>query len=211
MPLSASSLVVGVMCLVLGSALNPAAGGEDPSELARVVADGSGRWLGVAVMYFLASVTMTLGLPALNSVFVDRGRRLGAFSLMVFAVGVLGTAGYSMLMVFFRAAVTAGVVRPEGMEQVVDDRGLQVFILGWVVAFYLGILLLAVALLLARQTPVWSTALLVVFVAMFPISALGRMATVIQVLVLAVAFTAIAIAAVNQSQAATAAAGESSY
>ncbi len=43
--------------------------------------------------------------------------------------------------------------------------------------------------------------LLVVFVALFPVSAaLGRVGTVVQVLTLAVAFTAIAIAAVNRSQ-----------
>lgn len=199
-PLSASSLVVGVMCLVLGSALNPASGGESAAEAMAVVAEGSGRWLGMAVMYFLASVAMTLGLPALVSVFPGRGRRIGLVGVVVFALGVIGTAAYAMLLLFFRAVVLEGVLEPAEMDTVVGDRGLVIFLFGWVGGFYAGVLLIAGALLMARTVPVWSPVLMGLFVLMLPASlTLGRLAALVQVLLLAVAFTAVAIAAVNRS------------
>ena len=37
------------------------------------------------------------------SLFDRRGRTLGMVSAVILAVGFLGTAGYSMLIVFFRA------------------------------------------------------------------------------------------------------------
>ena len=133
-------------------------------------------------MYFGAAVALTPGLPALLSVFVDRGRRLGALAVVVFSVGVIGTAGHAMLMVF-------------------GDTGLAVFLYGWIAGFYVGVLLLALALFVARRTPMWSTGLLVVFVALLPLNeVIGRVGAVLQVMALAVAFTAIAIAAVNHSQ-----------
>jgi hypothetical protein len=76
--------------------------------------------------------------------------------------------------------------------------------LGWVGSFYLGVLLLAVALLLARTTPKWVPELLFVFVAMQPLSShLGRVWVALQVMGLAVAFTGIAMAAVSTEQRAT--------
>ena len=200
-PLSASSLVVGAMCLVLGSALNPSGSGEGASAAIRAVDEQSARWLGMALMYFGAAVALTLGLPALLSVFVDRGRRLGALAVVVFSVGVIGTAGYAMLMVFFRALVKADALRPGGLDDIIGDTGLAVFLYGWIAGFYVGVLLLALALFVARRTPMWSTGLLVVFVALLPLNeVIGRVGAVLQVMALAVAFTAIAIAAVNHSQ-----------
>lgn len=200
-PFSASALVVGAMCLVLGSALNPASGGEDAAQAVAVVLEGSGRWLGMAVMYFLASVALTLGLPSILSVLPGRGRMTGIVGVAVFSLGVIGTAAYAMLLLFFRAVVVEGAIAPEQMEAVVGDRGLILFLFGWVGAFYLGVLVLALAFFRARTTPLWSTGLLVVFVAMLPLSlTFGRLAALAQVLVLAVAFTAVAIAAVNHSQ-----------
>jgi len=55
-PLSASSLVVGAMCLVFGSALNPSGTGEGASAAIRAVDEQSARWLGMALMYFGAAV-----------------------------------------------------------------------------------------------------------------------------------------------------------
>ena len=53
----------------------------------------------------------------------------------------------------------------------------------------------------SARTPTWSSSLLLVFVAMLPVGELlGRVGSVLQVMALAVAFTAIAIAAVNLNQ-----------
>ena len=61
---SASALVVGVMCLVFGAALNPAEAGSGVTAAVRVAGNESDRWLGMAVLYFCASVALTCGMPA---------------------------------------------------------------------------------------------------------------------------------------------------
>jgi hypothetical protein len=198
-PLSASALVIGVMALVFGSLLNPADADASSADTMRIVTQEGGRWLGMAVMYFGSSVALTLGLPAMLSLFTGRGRRIGLVAVAVFAIGVIGTSGYAMLLVFFRALVKAGAIEDAKLEQVTADNGLGVFLYGWIAGFYIGLLLIAIALFVARKTPTWVPVLLVVFVALFPVSAqIGKVGQVLQVMGLAVAFTGVAIAAVNQ-------------
>ncbi|MGN6575150.1 MAG: hypothetical protein ACTHKG_05645 [Nocardioides sp.] len=198
-PLSASALVIGVMALVFGSLLNPQEAGSTAAQTMATVGREGGRWLGMSVMYFGASVALTLGLPALLSLFTKRGRKLGLFAIAVFSIGVIGTSGYAMLLVFFRALVKAGALENSKLEQVTADNGLNIFLYGWIAGFYLGLLLIALALFVAKRTPTWVPVLLVVFVALFPFGEqIGRIGQVLQVMGLAVAFTGIAISAVNQ-------------
>ena len=198
-PLSASALVIGAMAMVFGALLNPQDAGESASQTLRVVTMSDGRWLGMSVMYFGASVALMLGLPALLSLFTQKGRRTGLVAVAVFSVGVIGLAGFAMLLVFFRALAEAEAIQSARLEDATSDLGLNVFLYGWIAGFYLGLLLVAVALFLAKKTPVWVPVLLVVFVALFPVSEqLGRVGQVLQVLALAVAFTGVAIASVNQ-------------
>jgi len=200
-PWSASALVIGAMSLVFGSLLNPAPAGGSTSQTLRVVDQANGRYLAMAVMFFFASLTLTFGLPAVLSVFERRGRRLGLLGVAVFTIGTVGTCGYAMLMVFFRALVVGGAIGASDLTRVVDDTGLKIFLFGWVAGFYGGVLLIAVALFVARSLPRWVPVLLVVFVALLPFSSrLGRVGMAVQVLALAVAFTGIAIAAVSGEQ-----------
>ena len=199
-PLSASALVVGAMAMVFGALLNPQSGGDQSAaETLRVVMEDGGRWLGMSVMYFFASVAMTLGLPSLLSLFTDKGRRTGFVAVGIFSVGVIGLAGFAMLLVFFKALAGAEAIDDGRINAVSDDLGLTVFINGWIVSFYAGLLLVALALFLSKKTPPWVPGLLVVFVVLFPFaSQIGRVGQVMQVMALAVAFTGVAIAAVNQ-------------
>ncbi len=197
-PLSASALVIGAMSLVFGSLLNPADAGASSAETLRVVNENSARWVAMSVMFVLASLGLTLGLPSVLTLFERRGRKLGLTALAVFTVGTIGTSGYAMLMVFFRAMVVSGAVRGGALDEVAHERGLAVFLNGWIVGFYGGIALLALALFVARSVPRWVPALLVVFVALLPFSTdLGRVGGAIQVMALAVAFTGMAMAAVT--------------
>ena len=198
LPLSASALVIGAMSLVLGSLLNPVANGSDTAETLRVVTDESGRWLGMAVMYFLASFALTLGLPAILSLFTTRGRKLGLLGIAVFAIGVIGTSGYAMLMVFFRALVVKDLLKDQGINQMAHETGLSIFLYGWVGGFYLGMLLLAIALFVSRKVPKWVPSLMLAFVAWLPLSShLGRIGQAVPVLMIAIAFTGIAVEAVS--------------
>jgi hypothetical protein len=198
-PLSASALVVGAMALVFGSLLNPAESGSTAAQTLRVVQEDGGRWIAMAVMFFFASVALTLGLPSVLVLFQRRGRMLGLIAVAVFSIGSIGTAGYAMLMVFFRAMVGAGAVTSaRALEDVTNDKGLAVFLAGWIGAFYIGILLLAIAFFVARTAPRWVPALLLLFVALAPFaSEIGRVGVAVQVLAMAVAFTGIAMAAVT--------------
>lgn len=197
-PWSASALVIGVMSLVFGSLLNPAPAGASTGETLRVVSEASGQYLAMAVMFFFASVTLTFGLPAILSVFDRRGRRLGLVGVGVFTIGAVGTCGYAMLMVFFRALVHVGALHRAELDKVTSDTGLSMFLFTWIAGFYGGVLLIAIALFLARSVPRWVPALMVGFVAVFPFaSQLGRVGMAAQVLALAVAFTGIAMAAVS--------------
>ncbi|HEX4977949.1 MAG TPA: hypothetical protein VFV40_08795 [Nocardioides sp.] len=200
-PLSASALVVGAMAMVFGALLNPQAGGGEQSaaETLRVVTEDGGRWLGMSVMYFFASVAMTLGLPSLLSLFTARGRRTGFVAVGVFSIGVIGLAGFAMLLVFFRALAGAQAIEDARLDVATEDLGLSVFLNGWIISFYAGLLLVAVALFLSKKTPPWVPGLMVVFVLLFPFAnQIGRVGQVLQVMALAVAFTGVAVAAVNQ-------------
>jgi hypothetical protein len=199
--LSASALVVGVMCLVFGAALNPAEAGEGMVSAVRVASEQSGRWLAMAVLYFCASVALTCGMPAVLSLFRERAHRLGMTAVAVLSVGAIGTCGFAMLLVFIQALAQEDALRTGGLDAVINDDGLAVFLWGWVGGFYLGALLVAVALLVSRSTPAWVPALLLLFVLLLPGARLvGQTGQVVGLMALAVAFTGIAIAAVGQSQ-----------
>ena len=59
--------------------------------------------------------------------------------MAVFTVGAIGTCGYAMLLVFFRAMVVGGAVRQPAFGEVTDDPGLTIFLDGWVGCFYGGV------------------------------------------------------------------------
>ena len=197
---SASALVVGAMVLVLGYLLNPLSQeAGDIREAVTLAEQADGRWLGTAFLLFFASVCLTLGLPALLSLFDKRARRMGAIAVGVFSVGTVGLSAYGMLLVFLRAAILHDVVRVGRLEQVTEDTGLMVFLAAWVACFYVGALLLAVALLLARTTPRWVPILILVYlVSQLAGDAFGDLGTVLQFFVLAVAFTGAAVAATER-------------
>ncbi len=197
-PISAALLVTGAMALASGALLTPS--GSSASETIRVVQQQDARWLVVASIYFVASVALTLGLPSVLYLLDGRGRVLGAVSSVVLAVGFIGTAGYAMLMVFFRALVKVGVIHSGGLDAVTKEGGLEVFLYGWIAAFYLGELLLALALFRAGTTPRWVPTVLLLHVLSLPVSSLlPGPASKATILLLAAGFAGIAITAVNRS------------
>lgn len=198
---SASALVVGVMCLVFGAALNPADSGEGVTAAVRVASDHSGRWLAMAVLWFCASVTLTAGLPAILSLFAERGQRLGVLGVAVLAVGAVGTSGLAMLLVFVQALARHEAIRLQAMTDVIADDGLAILLWTWAGGFYLGSLLVAAGLLVARTTPVWVPLALLTFVVLLPLrGVLGGVGEIVRLASLTLAFTGIAVSAVGRTQ-----------
>jgi hypothetical protein len=199
--LSASALVVGVMCLVFGAALNPAEAGSGAAAAVRVATDESERWLAMAVLWFCASVALTAGMPAILSLFQNRAHRLGTLGVIVLSVGAIGTSGFAMLLVFVQTLARHEAFKAAGLETAVNDTGLGVFLWIWVTGFYLGSLLVALALLVSRATHVWVPIALLLFVLLLPLGNMaGVVGEVIQLMALVLAFTGIAVTAVSRTQ-----------
>ena len=199
-PVSAAAFVTGVMALAFGSLLAPS--GSSAVETLAIVQRQDDRWLIVAIIYFIAAVGLTLGLPSVMTLFERRGRTLGLWSVLALCMGFLGTAGYSMIMVFFRALAINGGINVDALDRVTEERGLVAFLLGWVAAFVLGETLLAVALLRARAVPRWVPATMLVHVASVLVAnLLPGVLTRASVMLLAVAFAGVAIQAVARDSA----------
>jgi len=196
-PYSAAALVAGSVALATGWLLMPTIG--DPVDSLRIVQEHDGRWLVVAAMYFGAAIAMTLGLPTVLTLLGPRGAKRGLVGAGLLAVGFIGTAGYAMLLVLFRALALNGSIDGDRLGTLTDDVGLVSFLYSWIAAFYVGELLLAWALLLARSTPRWVPALLLLHVLSLPVSTLlPPQLSAAAVLLVAIGFCGIGITASNQ-------------
>jgi hypothetical protein len=196
-PASAAAFVTGAMALTFGSLLLPS--GSSTADTLQVARTEDGRWLAAAVIFFIASVALTLGLPAAMSLFDRRGRTLGMASAVVLAIGFLGTAGYSMLIVFFRAIALETSLTGAQLDDAVHEMGLTIFLYGWIAGFYLGELMLAIALLRAGTTQRWVPFVLIVHVASLLVSSfLPHALSSALVLLVAVGFSGVAIDAVTR-------------
>ncbi len=80
--------------------------------------------------------------------------RLGLVAVCVFAAGTIAMCGYAVLLIFYRALVRSELlVGP--IDGITDDVGIVVFLAVFLGAFYLGELLLAIALWRVRSVPRW--------------------------------------------------------
>src|SRR3954453_6285585 len=152
-PASAALLLTGALALGLGGFLLPSS--DSPMDSVRIVQDQGGQWLTVAAILFIASVFLTLGLPAVLTLFWKRGWTLAMVSAVVLEVGFIGTAGFAMLMVFFRSLVVTNAIVDKGINDVASEAGLTIFLYTWIVGLYLGELLLGIALLRGAGAPRW--------------------------------------------------------
>jgi len=199
-PYSASALVAGATALSVGALLLPT--GQETSETLAIAQEKNGQWLAVSLLFFLASVALTVGVPAILTLFDGRGSRLGLIAVSMFTVGAIGTAGYAMLLAFVRALVLEGEIGGHSLDDVTQDTGLAIFLFGWIAFFVLGELLLAIALLVARSTPRWIPLLLIAHVATVALgSFLPEDLESLSALLLTIALSGIGINAATQREA----------
>jgi Na+/citrate or Na+/malate symporter len=167
-PYSAASLVIGATALAVGSLLLPSY--AEAATTVQMAASEAGLWLAVAVLYFFAAITLTLGMPSILTLFRVRGARFGFTAVGVFTASAAGTAGFAMLLMFVRALVINDAIPEATVLDVTHDTGLTGFLYIWIGALVLGELLLAIALLRARTTPRWIPVLLLVHVALLVVA-----------------------------------------
>lgn len=198
-PVSAALLVTGALALCLGGFLLPAS--DDGSDSLRIVEEQGGQWLTVAVILFIASICLTLGLPAVLTLFEHRGWVLALVSGIVLEIGFIGTAGFAMLMAFFRSLVITDAIRDKNIDDIANEAGLAVFLYTWIIGLYLGELLLGIALLRAGTTPRWIPFALIAHALSFLVS--GRLPEYLDkatILLLVVGFAGIAIQATSPAR-----------
>ena len=167
-PYSASALVAGSIALAMGGLLMPTVG--DAGDSLRIVQEQDGRWLAVAAMYFGAAVALTVGLPVVLTLLGPRGARRGLVGTGLLLVGCIGTAGYAVLLVLFRALALNDSIDGDTLDTLTQDVGLSAFLGIWIAAFYVGEVLVAWGLLLAGSTPRWVPLTLLLHVASLPLS-----------------------------------------
>ena len=196
LPVSAALLVTGALALCLGAFLLPAS--EDTSDTLRIVEQQGGQWLAAAVIFFISSIGLSLGLPAILSLFDRRGWVLGMISGIVLEIGFIGTAGFAMLMAFFRSLVISDALRGSNVDDIAHDAGLAVFLYTWIAGLYLGELLLGLALLRARTVPRWVPVVLILHALSFPVSGvLPEYLSKATILLLLLGFAGVAIHAAS--------------
>ncbi|MEI5671689.1 MULTISPECIES: hypothetical protein [unclassified Nocardioides] len=199
-PASAALLATGAMALALASLLTPT--GSGGSETLQLVRENDNRWLAVSAIYFLAAAMLILGLPSVLVLVPGPGRYVGMSAVVALAVGFIGIAGYAMLLVFLRALVVTDAIRDKSIDAVTEEAGLLVFLYGWIVAFYLGELLLGVALLRAGSVPRWIPLLMLLHVLTLPLGALlPNAVSKWSILVFGLAFAGIGIRSANPAPA----------
>jgi Na+/citrate or Na+/malate symporter len=167
-PYSAASLVLGATALSVGSLLLPSY--AEAATTVQMTEAQSGLWRAVAVLYFVAAVMLTLGMPSILTLFHVRGARFGLTAVGIFTASAAGTAGFAMLLMFARALVENEAIPETTVMAVTHDTGLTGFLYVWIGTIVVGELLLAVALLRARATPRWIPALLLLHVVLLPIA-----------------------------------------
>jgi hypothetical protein len=193
-PVSAALLLTGALALSLGAFLLPSS--DSTAETLRIVEQQGGQWLAAAAVFFLSSICLTLGMPAILALFTGRGWTLGVISVIVLSFGFIGTAGFAMLMAFVRSLVVSDALRAGGLDAAGKETGLVVFLYVWIAGLYLGELLLGLALLRGGCTPRWIPAALILHVLTFPLgNVLPDALSKATILLLLVGFAGVAIQA----------------
>ena len=198
---SAAVLVIGAIALTLAFATTPLPQDESISESAAGAVRAAGQWMGSAGALFVASVGLTLGLPALLWLMTGRDRWLGTIAVSVFAVGTVGLSGYAMVLVMLRSLLVEDLLVVEGLDRAMEGTGVQVFFGVWLGCFMVGLVLIAVGLWRARTVPRWVPLVLLAFVAssVLPFPG-GSTGTVIQFAGLTAALTGASVAANDAAQ-----------
>ena len=156
------------MLTVLGALTVPSTG-EVGQVIEAVRGDGA-AWVMASASFFLASIGLTMGLPAILWLFHGRNQASVLVGLWIWSVGTIGTAGVAAVLILFRATVQSVGVTPAEVEALGQDPSLRVGLLAVLGAFYLGELMVAVLLLRWRVVSRWVPGVMLAHVAVAPVN-----------------------------------------
>jgi hypothetical protein len=193
-PWSAASLASGAVLLVLGTFSLPASFAVE--DLTRSAQNDSGMWLLAAVAFFLAAAGITLGLPTIYWLLPPRHAAIGMVGLWIWSFGTIGAAGVSAHLVLFRAMMTRLELSVDEVELLSQDTGVLVWIWGFLGAFYVGELIVALVLLSGRTVGRWVPMLLMAHIVLTPINqSLPQVAQPLSAILTGVALMGLAVKA----------------
>ena len=170
LPWSAASLASGAVLLVLGALAMPPT--SEVGEVIVALDQQDAAWLMASASFFLASVALTMGLPAILFLLPARRHVSAMIGLWIWGVGTIGTSALAAFLILFRATVRVVEISPKDVEELSRDPVLSLSLLFVVGSFYLGELVVGFVLLRTSVVPRWIPALLLLHVALAPVSEL---------------------------------------
>jgi hypothetical protein len=161
-------LASGAVLLVLAALAMPPT--SEVGQVISAVRHEDAAWLMASAAFFLASVALTMGLPAILTLMPPRRQVVGMVGLWIWSIGTIGTSALAAFLILFRATVRVVEISPTDVEQLSHDAVLSTTLLFVVGSFYLGELVVALVLLLASRLPRWIPVLLLVHIAIAPVN-----------------------------------------
>jgi hypothetical protein len=168
LPWSSASLACGAVLTVLGALTLPST--AEVGQVVEAVRGEGAAWVMASASFFLASIGLTMGLPAILWLFPSRHHTPVLVGLWIWSVGTIGTAGVAALLILFRATVQTAGVTPAEVEELSQDPSLRIGLLAVVGAFYLGEFLVAVLLLRWRVVARWVPGVMLAHIAVAPVN-----------------------------------------
>jgi hypothetical protein len=187
-------LASGAVLLVLGALAMPPT--SEVGQVIEAIDTQDAAWLMASASFFLASVALTMGLPAVLTLIPVRRQVAGMVGLWIWGVGTIGTSALAAFLILFRATVRVVKISPEEVERLGRDPVLSLSLLFVIGAFYLGELVLGLVLLRSRAVASWVPVLLLLHVAVAPVnSMLPERLQGLQAILLGVALMGLAVKA----------------
>jgi hypothetical protein len=159
-------LASGAVLLVLAALAMPPT--SEVGQVVDAIKEQDAAWLMASASFFLASVALTLGLPAILSLVPARHQVAAMVGLGIWALGTIGTSALAAFLILFRATVRAVDISPQDVEELSRDPVLSLSLMFVVVTFYLGELVVGLILFRTKAVPRWIPALLILHVALSP-------------------------------------------
>jgi hypothetical protein len=185
-------LASGAVLLVLAALAMPPT--SEVGQVVDAVKQEDAAWLMASAAFFLASVALTMGLPAILTLIPERRQVVGLVGLWIWSIGTIGTSALAAFLILFRATVRVAEISPADVEQLTRDPVLAISLLFVFGSFYLGELVVAIVLLVASRLPRWIPGLLLVHIAAAPVNhLLPQQLQGIQAVVLGGALMALAV------------------